>query len=61
MKNNKLIRLREQKKWTKTKLSRHAELSWRTIDRAESGLPITRITQVKIAAAFDLTPEELFV
>lgn len=60
MENKKLTRLREKEKWTLTDLSREAKVSWRTVQKAEAGLQITRICQVKIAAAFNLTPERLF-
>ena len=60
MKNNKLTKAREQKKWTLTELSREAKVAWRTVDKAEKGQKISRICQVKIAAALDLAADDLF-
>lgn len=57
---NRITTARLAKGWRKTDLAKQADVSPRTIDRAESGDKISEATRYKIAIALNLQVEDLF-
>jgi transcriptional regulator with XRE-family HTH domain len=58
--NATLVRVRENKGWTIRQLAIEAKVSEGTVRRAEKGLPVRRITMVRLAKALDERISELF-
>lgn len=59
-KKQKLIDLREQNLWSKSELARQAGVSWKTVDKAEAGLSISRQSKLRIAKALEVPVDSLF-
>jgi DNA-binding XRE family transcriptional regulator len=58
--NDRIMNARLAKGWTKTDLAKKADVSTRTIDRAENGDKLTEATKHKIANALNMQVGDLF-
>ena len=57
---NRVKEYREKKAWSKAKLARLAGVVSQTIAKMESGVPTTRVSQLKVALALDEKHADVF-
>lgn len=58
--NERVKKARMAKGWSRARLAREAGISDRTVERTEKGLPISELSQSKIARALGMEIGDLF-
>jgi len=58
--NNKVQQYREERLWNISELAKRSELTPQTVSKMEKGSSTSRLSELKVARAFDLPHEKVF-